>query len=147
MLESGQQLPPQPVLTVPLYTYLARSRNLTSCDSSCCLQPCAAKAVTTRARGDVISLCHIGSDIRTAKTCVSNCSILESYHLDTKSSHAQGIPEPEDAEAFKARIQQLIDRYEAQYLPRRQRKVTADQIREVDEGTCCVPLAPVDLDS
>ncbi len=46
----------------------------------------------------------------------------------------QGIPEPEDADAFKARIQQLIDRYEAQYLPRKQRKVTADQIREVDEG-------------
>jgi hypothetical protein len=46
----------------------------------------------------------------------------------------QGIGKPEDAEAFKARIQQLIDRYEAQYLPRKQRKVTQDQIREVDEG-------------
>ena len=55
-------------------------------------------------------------------------------HQQCRGSHEQGIPEPEDADAFKARIQQLIDRYEAQYLPRRQRKVTADQIREVDEG-------------
>ena len=46
----------------------------------------------------------------------------------------QGVGKPEDAEAFKARIQQLIDRYEAQHLPRKQRKVTQDQIREIDEG-------------
>lgn len=74
---------------------------------------------------------------------MTNCRSLATAHRRLSHPHVshsasdlcwQGIPEPEDAEAFKARIRQLIDRYEAQYLPRKQRKVTADQIREVDEG-------------
>ena len=46
----------------------------------------------------------------------------------------QGELEPEDAEEFKARIQKMIDRYEAQYLPRKQRKVTTEEVRKMDEG-------------
>ena len=44
------------------------------------------------------------------------------------------MPEPEDAEHFKARIQQMIDRYEAQHLPRGQRKVSPEDIRDMEEG-------------
>ena len=48
--------------------------------------------------------------------------------------HAQVKIEPEEAGAFKARIQALTDRYEAQFLPRRKRKVTTQQIRDMDAG-------------
>lgn len=47
---------------------------------------------------------------------------------------SQGIGEPEDAEEFKARIQKMVDRYEAQYLPQKQRKVTPQEVRKMDEG-------------
>lgn len=41
---------------------------------------------------------------------------------------------PEDAEEFKERIEGLVNRYEAQYLPKRKRKLTTQQIRDMDEG-------------
>ena len=44
------------------------------------------------------------------------------------------MAEPEDAEEFKARIQAMVDRYEAQFLPQKQRKVTPQQVRKMDEG-------------
>ena len=47
------------------------------------------------------------------------------------------MAEPEDAEEFKARIQQSVDRYEAQYLPQKKRKVTPETVRKMDEGAYC----------
>lgn len=48
------------------------------------------------------------------------------------------MAEPEDAEEFKARIQKMVDRYEAQYLPQKERKVTPQEVRKMDEGACPV---------
>lgn len=44
------------------------------------------------------------------------------------------MAEPEDAEEFKARIQKMVDRYEAQFLPQKERKVTLAEVRKMDEG-------------
>lgn len=53
--------------------------------------------------------------------------------------------EPESSEAFKARIQEHIDRYEAQFLPRSKRKLTTKRIREMDAGTADGPPVPIFL--
>ena len=56
-----------------------------------------------------------------------------------RSSLLQFEHEPEDREAFKTRIQAVTDRYEAQFLPRRERKLSTKQIREMDAGVRLLP--------
>lgn len=46
----------------------------------------------------------------------------------------QVMRERDDAAEFKARIEGLVHRYEAQHLPKRKRKLTTQQIRDMDEG-------------
>jgi hypothetical protein len=48
--------------------------------------------------------------------------------------------EREGAAEFKARIEGLVHRYEAQHLPRRKRKLTTQQIRDMDEGAGLVAV-------
>ncbi len=47
---------------------------------------------------------------------------------------------PEDPAAFKARMQEHMDRYESQFLPRSQQKVSTRRMREMDAGP--PPLLP-----
>jgi hypothetical protein len=58
--------------------------------------------------------------------------------LQSESSAEQVMREREDAAEFKARIEGLVLRYEAQHLPKRKRKLTTQQIRDMDEGALAV---------
>ncbi len=71
--------------------------------------------------------------------------MCQSIHIVLHHPDSQVTVEPEDAPAFKARIQGLIDRYEAQFLPRRKRKLTTEQIREMDAGASAVVINIIDL--
>ena len=57
----------------------------------------------------------------------------------------QVMREREDAAQFKARIEGLVHRYEAQHLPRRKRRLTTQQIRDMDEGTMSFSLTGASL--
>ena len=60
------------------------------------------------------------------------------------STVVQVMREREGAAEFKARIEGLVHRYEAQHLPKRKRKLTTQQIRDMDEGALVLLTAAPD---
>ena len=58
------------------------------------------------------------------------------FELQSLLCMLQVTNEPEDAEVLKARIETSVARYEAQFLPRRKRRLTTQQIRDFDAGSC-----------
>ncbi|KAL0047598.1 hypothetical protein WJX82_007469 [Trebouxia sp. C0006] len=62
----------------------------------------------------------------------------------------EGLMEAENAQEFQLRVQKLVDRYEAQFLKKKDRKISTEEIRQMEkdeawEPTTCIPVLDEDI--
>ncbi|KAL0041874.1 hypothetical protein WJX79_007511 [Trebouxia sp. C0005] len=62
----------------------------------------------------------------------------------------EGLMEAEDAQEFQMRVQKLVDRYEAQFLKKKDRKISTEEIRKMEkdeawEPTTRIPVLDEDI--
>ncbi|DBA83865.1 hypothetical protein WJX77_008005 [Trebouxia sp. C0004] len=62
----------------------------------------------------------------------------------------EGLMEAENAQEFQTRVQKLVDRYEAQFLKKKERKISTEEIRQMEkdeawEPTTCIPVLDQDI--